>query len=80
VRLADTAFPVTPDSAGRALFLDNLMTYETARPPTVAVPGLSMHGRFRAIDFAIMHGNRIVAGTSSASIERSGTAADGPRG
>jgi len=28
-----------------------------------------MHGRFRAIDFAIMHGNRIVAGTSSASIE-----------
>lgn len=68
--LADTTYPVTPDSAVLAQFLDHLMAYETARPPTVAVPGLSMHGRFRAIDFAIMRGNRIVAGTSSASIER----------
>jgi hypothetical protein len=68
-RLADTTLPVTPDSAGLALFLDDLMTYRTARPPTVAVPGLSMHGRFRAIDLAIMHGRRIVASTTSASIE-----------
>ena len=69
VRLANPTFPATPDSAGLALFLDNLVAYETARLPTVAVPGLSMHGRFRAIDFAVMRGNRIVAGTSSASIQ-----------
>jgi hypothetical protein len=67
--LADTTFPVTPDSAALTRFIDQLAAYETERPPTVAVPGLSMHGRFHAFDFAIMRGKRIVAGASSASIE-----------
>ena len=69
LRLADTTFPVTPDSAALTRFIDHLAAYETDHPPTVAVPGLSMHGRFHAFDFAIMRGKRIVAGTSSASIE-----------
>jgi hypothetical protein len=69
LRLADTTFPITPDSAGLARFIDDLATYETDHPPTVAVPGLSMHGRFHAFDFAIMRRKRIVAGTSSATIE-----------
>lgn len=44
---------------------------EDARPdpvPTLAAPGLSLHGRMRAVDFQVTADGAIVAGTDSASI------------
>jgi len=35
--------------------------------PTIAAPGLSLHGQMRAIDFQVHQGGRVVAGPSSAS-------------
>jgi hypothetical protein len=69
VWLADDTYPATPDSAALARFLDQVAGYQPARLPTVAVPGLSLHGQIRAVDFAILRRGRLVAGTSSASID-----------
>jgi hypothetical protein len=67
--LADSSYPDLPDPAAIARFVARLAAYRSARPPTVAVPGLSLHGRLRAVDFAILHRGRVVAGTTSAAID-----------
>ena len=36
--------------------------------PTIAAPGLSLHGQMRAIDFQVHQGGRVVAGPSTATI------------
>ena len=36
--------------------------------PTIAAPGLSLHGQMRAIDFQVHQGGRVVAGPSAATI------------
>ena len=67
--LADAAFPDLPDSIAVARFLDRAAAYAPQRLPTVAVPGLSLHGRLRAFDFAVLRRGRVVAGTTSATID-----------
>ena len=67
--LAPELFPAQPDSSAFARFVYQLETFTPVRIPTVAVPGLSLHGRSRAFDFAILRRGRVVAGTSSATID-----------
>ncbi|HWN07257.1 MAG TPA: hypothetical protein VNO53_08850 [Steroidobacteraceae bacterium] len=45
-----------------------LLEHQPSPVPTLAAPGLSPHGRMRAIDFQVESSGRIVAGTDSASI------------
>lgn len=67
--LAVETFPVFPDSTGLARFVGRLQTYRPTQLPTVAVPGLSLHGQLRAFDFAILRQGRVVASTRSATMD-----------
>ncbi len=51
-------------AALRSLLLD----HQPEPIPTLAAPGLSPHGRMRAVDFQVESSGRIVAGTDSAAI------------
>jgi len=73
--LAPELFPAQPDSSGVARFVHRLETFMPHRIPTVAVPGLSLHGRGRAFDFAILRRGMVVAGTSSSTIDSTWKAA-----
>ncbi|HMN45480.1 MAG TPA: hypothetical protein PKE27_12930 [Povalibacter sp.] len=46
-----------------------LLEWQPEFPAPLAAPGLSPHGRARAIDFQVQQGARLVAGTSTAAIE-----------
>jgi hypothetical protein len=46
-----------------------LLEHQPEPVPTLAAPGLSPHGRMRAIDFQVESSGRIVAGTDSAAID-----------
>jgi len=63
-----------PEQARMALesFLSG---YRPVPTPTIAAPGLSLHGQMRAIDFQVHQGGRVVAGPSTASIARDWVAA-----
>ena len=63
-QLGDTV--VNDDGLQR--FIAYLRAFEPRVQPTVAVPGLSQHGRLRAFDFRIHRRGSLVAGTSTASI------------
>jgi hypothetical protein len=67
--LAAADLPDLPDSAGLGRFMDHLLSYQPDRLPTVAVPGLSLHGRLRAFDFAVLRRGRVVATTASGTID-----------
>ena len=56
-----------PERARKALkaFLSGHRPVPT---PTIAAPGLSLHGQMRAIDFQVHQGGRVVAGPSTATI------------
>lgn len=69
VWLDDETFPDLPDSASLLGFIERLARYQPALLPTVAVPGLSMHGRLRAFDFAVLRRGEVVAGTTSTTID-----------
>jgi len=56
-----------PDQASEAL-KTFLSRYRPVPTPTIAAPGLSLHGQMRAVDFQVHQQGRIVAGPSSASI------------
>jgi hypothetical protein len=47
---------------------DFLTRWQPELPPPLAAPGLSLHGRARAIDFQVHNGNRVVAGPETAEI------------
>ena len=65
-RAVDAGIGNTPDgvSALRAF----LLAHTPAPIPPLAAPGLSPHGRLRAVDFQVESAGRIVAGTETASI------------
>jgi hypothetical protein len=56
----------TPD--GVAALREFLLAHVPAPVPPLAAPGLSPHGRLRAVDFQVESAGRIVAGTETASI------------
>ena len=47
-----------------------LLDWQPDAPPPLAAPGLSQHGRGRAIDFQIERNKTLVAGTDTADIKR----------
>ena len=49
-------------------FRNFLSTHTPMPTPTIAAPGLSLHGQMRAIDFQVHQDGRVVAGPSTASI------------
>lgn len=61
-----------PDRAGSTADVPALrgllLEHQPSPVPTLAAPGLSPHGRMRAIDFQVESSGRIVAGTENASI------------
>ncbi|HEY6641617.1 hypothetical protein [Povalibacter sp.] len=52
-----------------AAFRQFLIEWQPQTPSPLAAPGLSQHGRARAIDFQIQQGQRLVAGTDTAAID-----------
>lgn len=56
-------------------FVELLRRYTPRRIPSLAAPGLSLHGRMRAVDFAVVQGRRIVAGADTGAIRRDWLAA-----
>jgi hypothetical protein len=66
--VSSPSFPADrPDQAREALkaFLSR---YRPVPAPTIAAPGLSLHGQMRAVDFQVHQRGRIVAGPSTATI------------
>jgi hypothetical protein len=67
--LVSTSDPGSSVTAAEAAALRSLLReHQPAPVPTLAAPGLSPHGRMRAIDFQVESLGRIVAGTDSAAI------------
>ena len=65
--LAQSTYPATPDAKATLRFADFLRAWRpvpSAAP--LAAPGLSLHGRSRAIDFQVMRKGRIIAPTEVA--------------
>ena len=54
-------FPGPQTTAGRNAFRAFLVAHVPQPTPALAAPGLSAHGRMRAIDFQVQQGDRIVA-------------------
>jgi hypothetical protein len=67
--LAGDAYPAHPDAKATARFAGFLRAWRPvpAAAP-LAAPGLSLHGRSRAIDFQITQGERIIAPTEVARV------------
>lgn len=55
-------------SARRAQLREFLIAWQPRTPAPLAAPGLSLHGRGRALDFQVQQGDRIVAGTDTSTI------------
>jgi hypothetical protein len=66
--VARPAFPKASTPQGMSAFRNLLVTYKPVPTPSLAAPGLSLHGRMQAIDFQVMAGNRLVAGTDASSV------------
>ena len=62
------AFPRANSPEGVSAFRKLLVSFKPIPTPSLAAPGLSLHGRMQAIDFQVMAGNRIVAGTDPATV------------
>jgi hypothetical protein len=67
--VAATPFPKPGTPAGKAAFQRLLVGHEPQPKPTLAAPGLSLHGRMQAVDFQVKAGERVVAGPEVASID-----------
>ena len=61
-------FPADRPEQAREALKAFLSGYKPEPTPTIAAPGLSLHGQMRAIDFQVHQGGRVVAGPSTATI------------
>jgi hypothetical protein len=61
-------FPANRPEQAREAFKAFLSGHKPMPTPTIAAPGLSLHGQMRAIDFQVHQAGRVVAGPSTASI------------
>ena len=68
--LRRSAYPATPDAAAVDRFAEFLRGWRPSVAAPLAAPGLSRHGQSRAVDFQVMRGAQIVAGTEVASVRR----------
>ncbi len=61
-------FPADRPEQAREALKAFLSRHTPVPTPTIAAPGLSLHGQMRAIDFQVHQGGRVVAGPSTATI------------
>ncbi len=61
-------FPANRPEQAREALKAFLSGHRPVPTPTIAAPGLSLHGQMRAIDFQVHQDGRVVAGPSKASI------------
>lgn len=61
-------FPANRPEQARDALKAFLSGYKPGPTPTIAAPGLSLHGQMRAIDFQVHQGGRVVAGPRTATI------------
>jgi hypothetical protein len=67
--LATPTYPKSPDAAANERFRKFLSNWRASNPPTLAAPGMSLHGRGRAYDFQIRDAKgRTIAGTDTSII------------
>jgi len=66
--MASPGFPADRPEQAREALKSFLSGHRPVPTPTIAAPGLSLHGQMRAIDFQVHQGGRVVAGPSSATI------------
>jgi hypothetical protein len=66
--LSRDGYKDAPDAVTTQRFIAYLRAQPPAIPVPLAVPGLSMHGQSRAIDFQIRQGEKTIAGPEIASV------------
>ncbi len=66
--VATDAFPRANSPEGVSAFRNLIVSFKPVPTPSLAAPGLSLHGRMEAVDFQVMAGNRIVAGTDPTTV------------
>jgi len=66
--VASQAFPKASSPEGVPAFRKLLVSFKPIPTPSLAAPGLSLHGRMQAVDFQVMAGNRLVAGTDPVTV------------
>jgi len=66
--VASPGFPADRPEQAREALKSFLSGHRPVPTPTIAAPGLSLHGQMRAIDFQVHQGGQVVAGPSSATI------------
>lgn len=66
--IASPGFPEDRPEQARQALKTFLAGHRPVPTPTIAAPGLSLHGQMRAIDFQVHQGGRVIAGPSTATI------------
>jgi hypothetical protein len=66
--VARETFPGANSPEGMSAFRDLLVSFKPDPTPSLAAPGLSLHGRMLAVDFQVMARGRIVAGTDPTTV------------
>jgi hypothetical protein len=66
--IASPGFPADRPERAREALKAFLAGHAPVPTPTIAAPGLSLHGQMRAVDFQVHQGGRIVAGPSTSAI------------
>jgi hypothetical protein len=66
--IASPGFPADRPEQARQALKTFLSGHRPVPTPTIAAPGLSLHGQMRAIDFQVHQGGRVIAGPSTATI------------
>ena len=66
--VARPKFPKASSPKGVTAFRSLLVAFKPVPTPSLAAPGLSLHGRMRAVDFQVMAGDRLVADTNVATV------------
>jgi hypothetical protein len=67
--VASPGFPADRPELAREALRAFLSSHTPVPPPTIAAPGLSLHGQMRAVDFQVHQGGRVVAGPSTRTID-----------
>ena len=73
--IASPGFPGDHPEQARQALETFLAGHRPVPTPTIAAPGLSLHGQMRAIDFQVHQGGRVIAGPTTATIAKDWTAA-----
>jgi hypothetical protein len=66
--ITSPGFPADRPERAREALKAFLAGHTPVPTPTIAAPGLSLHGKMRAVDFQVHQGGRIVAGASTSAI------------